>query len=117
MHVIIICMYEKGGMKNNREKVATSFKTLKGRKLCGPGSDLAEFRTHPSSFNFGMKRIRLKKAENVATPFFPITSLWGFFPTLRAANSAVNSQIVQNFTLLRALMYAIFTCKYEKDRM
>ena len=31
MHVIIICMYEKGGMKNNRAKVATSFKTLKGR--------------------------------------------------------------------------------------
>ena len=38
-----------------------------------------------------------------------------FFRLLRAANSVVHGQIWPNFKLIQAIMYVIFTCKYEKD--
>ena len=38
-----------------------------------------------------------------------------FFRRLRAANSVVRGLIWPNFELIQALMYAIITCKYEKD--
>ena len=50
MHVIITCKYEKDRMKNSREKVATSIFRRSGAGNCGPGLDLAEFLTHPSSY-------------------------------------------------------------------
>ena len=40
-----------------------------------------------------------------------------FFRRSRAANSAVSCRIWQKFELLQALMDAIITCKYEKDRI
>ena len=43
--------------------------------------------------------------------------LWGFFRRLRAANSTVRDPIRLKFELVRALMHAIVTCKYEKERM
>ena len=33
----------------------------------------------------------------------------------RAANSVVSGRIWPNFELIQALMYVIFTCKYDKD--
>ena len=60
MHVLIACKYEKDQMKNSGENVMTSFsplksqwdffQTLKGSQLRSPRSDLAEFRTHSSSY-------------------------------------------------------------------
>ena len=45
------------------------------------------------------------------------SKLWGFFHTLRGANSAGSSQIWPNFKQLPALMHVIITCKYEKDQI
>ena len=53
--------------------------------------------------------------ENVMTSFFPIISLWDFFHTLRAANSAVLGPIWPNFELVRDVMDVLVTCKYEED--
>ena len=58
MHVLIACNNEKDQMKNGGENVVTKFsplqvgffQTLKGSQLCSPWSDLAEFRTHSSSY-------------------------------------------------------------------
>ena len=56
--------------------------------------------------------------EKVATPFFIIISLWGFFSTLeRAATSAVGGPIWLNFELLRDPMHVINISKYKKDRI
>ena len=49
MHIIIICKYEKDCMKNSREKVVTLFLPLLPY-LHSPWPDLAEFRTHSSSY-------------------------------------------------------------------
>ena len=38
-----------------------------------------------------------------------------FFRCSRAANSVVHDQIWPNFKLIKALIYVIITCKYEKD--
>ena len=38
-----------------------------------------------------------------------------FFTRSRAATSVVRGQIWLNFKLIKALMYVIITCKYEKD--
>ena len=72
MYVIVTCKYEMDPIKNSREKVATPFfiiisswrfffQTLKGSYLRSRWSDLAEFRTPPSShachqseFSFGI---------------------------------------------------------------
>ena len=51
MHVPDTYKIKMDRINSYREKVATSiFLTLKGSKLCSPRSDLAKFRTHPSSY-------------------------------------------------------------------
>ena len=61
MYVLIACKYEKDLKKNSGDNVMTSFHflhyksmgfflTLKGSQLRSPWSDLAEFRTHSSSY-------------------------------------------------------------------
>ena len=60
MHVLITCKYENDQMKNSGENVMMSFfsiisltdffQMLKGSQLRSPWSDLAEFRTHSSSY-------------------------------------------------------------------
>ena len=50
MHVIISCKYEKDRMNHSREKVATSILDAQGQVTLFTRSDLAEFRTHPSSY-------------------------------------------------------------------
>ena len=59
MHVLIACKYEKDQMKNGGENVTSFsplyvygifFQMLKGSQLRSPWSDLAEFRTHLSSY-------------------------------------------------------------------
>ena len=53
--------------------------------------------------------------ENGDNVVFPIASLWDFFRRSRTGNSVVPVRIVLNFELIQAFMYAIVTCKYEKD--
>ena len=55
--------------------------------------------------------------ENVMTSFFPIISLWDFFIRPRAANSAVLGPIWPNFELVRDVMDALVTCKYDVSSM
>ena len=50
MHVIITCKYEKYLIKNSREKVATAIFGPSSAGNSMKGSDLTEFRTHPSSY-------------------------------------------------------------------
>ena len=45
--------------------------------------------------------------EKVATPFFQIITL--------SIAMETSGQILPNLELIRALMYVIITCKYEKD--
>ena len=88
MHVLIACKYEKDQMKNSGENVMTLFfsivslwdffQTLKASQLRSSWSDLAEFRTHSSSYvyhhylyKYEMNPI-INVRENVMTPFFPL---------------------------------------------
>ena len=136
MHIITTCKYEKDRMKNSREKLATSILRRSRAGNCGPGLDLAEFRTHPSSYVWHRfckyEKDPIKTAEktwrhrfhhyksmeifsNARDTVFPIISLWRFFPRSRAANTVVCVRIWPNFELIQNLMYVIVTCKYEKD--
>ena len=84
--------------------MATSvFLTLKGRKLCGPWSDLAAFRTHPSSHIYHHYLLQVRKGSDREQPrksgntVFPIIRLWGFFFRFSmAANSVVGSGRISN---------------------
>ena len=44
-----------------------------------------------------------------------IISLWGYFPRLRAANSAVHGRIWPNIELSRTLIVVLIFCKNEED--
>ena len=66
-----------------------------------------------------MKRIRSRTAEKNWRHRFshynkPVVI---FFRRSRAANSAVGGQMRPKFELFRALMHAIITCKFQKERM
>ena len=83
------------------------FQTLKGSQPRSPWSDLAEFRTHSSSYVYHRylqvwnesdeKRLR-KRDDN-------------FFPT------ETSDCIWPYFQLILSLMHAPITCKYEKDQI
>ena len=65
-----------------------------------------------------MKRIRLRTAEKKWRHHFSHYKHMGiFFSLSRAANSAVGGPIKPKFEIVRALMYVIIACKYEKDQM
>ena len=123
MHVIITCKYEKDRMKNSPEKKwqqrfldAQGLKTLwsgVGSGRISKSSKLLCMSSLPTS----MKRIRRKTAEKKWQHRFSNYKSIGIFRRLRAANSALGGQIAANDELLRALIYAILSCKYEKDRI
>ena len=46
---------------------------------------------------------------------FPIISIWEFFQTSRAANSAVPGRIGPKFELMRDIMVVLLTCMNEED--
>ena len=48
---------------------------------------------------------------------FPNVSLWMFFRRSRAPNSEGSGPIWPNFNLIRDLMPAFITCKFDKDRI
>ena len=77
-------------------------------------SDLAEFRTHPSSHVRGCDQEQTRKSGDIV---LPAISLWEFFRRSRAADSAVDGPIRPKFEIVRALKHVIVTCKYEKKRM
>ena len=88
------------------------FHTLKGSQLRGPWSDLAEFRTHSSSYVYHRylqvwnesDQKRSRKRDDVV------------FPTVTLSVAMETSgSIWLNFGLIQALMHVLITWKYEKD--
>ena len=53
--------------------------------------------------------------DNAWTTFSPYKVFGDFFKRSRADNSATRGRIWLNFELVRALMYVVVPCKYEKD--
>ena len=79
---------------------------------------LAEFRTHLSFYLCPhclqvLKGSDEKKRRKCDDVIFSIISLWDFFQTLKG--SQLRSPISPNFKLIQALMYIIFSCKYEMN--
>ena len=72
-----------------------------------------------SSLPASMKRIRSRAAEknwrHRSSHYNKPVGI--FFRRSRAANSAVGGRMRPKFELFRALMHAIITCKYKKERM
>ena len=110
-------------INSNMEKVATSiFRRSRAANSVVRGRIWPNFRNHPSSYvchpylqiEKGSDQEQLRTSGNTV---FPIISLWGFFRSSRATNSAAGGLIWPNFKLFRAFMHVIITCKYEKDRM
>ena len=84
----------------------------------GRGSNQDLLRGSQTLYRVAIKAGLYRKAVQVCIiPNITTISLWGFFPTLKAANSAVYGLILPNFELLQALMHVIVTCQYEKDWM
>ena len=88
------------------------FQTLKGSQLRSLWSDLAEFRTHSSSYVYhGYLQVcnesdqkPLRKCDDAV------------FPTVTLSVAMETSgRIWPNFELIQALMHVLITCKYEKD--
>ena len=86
MHVIITCKYEKGLIKNNREKVATPFFPIitlsvamaTSRRILPNFKHIQALMYVIVTCKYEMDPIKHSR-EKVATPFFIIISLWGFF--------------------------------------
>ena len=120
MHVIVTCKYGNERMKNSRGKVETSFfpslpyllpwKPVVGSSRISNSSNLSCM----ISLSASMKRIRSRTAENKWRHRFSNCRPMGiFFGRSREANSAVGGPI----RLVRALLYVIMTCNYQKDWM
>ena len=85
---------------------------LKGSQLRSLWSDLAEFRTHSSSYVYHhylqvwnkSDQTRLRKCDDTV------------FPTVTLSVAMETSgRIWPNFELIQALIHVLITCKYEKD--
>ena len=85
---------------------------LKGSQLRSPWSDLAEFRTHSSSYvyhrylqeRYESNQKRLRKRDDVR------------FRTVTLSVAMETSGCIwPNFELIQALMHILISCKYEKD--
>ena len=120
MHVLIACKYEKDLMKNRRDNVMKFsiislwdfFQTLKARQLCSPWSDLAEFRTHSSSYVYHRylqvwNESDQKRSRKRDDAVFPTVTL--------SVAMETSGRIWPNFELIQALMHFLITWKYEKD--
>ena len=112
MHTIITCKYEKQMRKSGNSvfpiiSLCGLFQTLyMAANSAVRGRIWPNFSCMPS-LPVSMKRIGRKTAEKK----------WQhrLFRRSRAGNSVVRGRIWSNFELIQALMYAIVTCKYEKD--
>ena len=107
--------------KNSQEKVETlgfssflPWKQVVGSGRISNSSKLSCVLSLPAS----MKRMRSRTSEKELRHRFSLYKPMGiFFRRSRAANSAVVGPIRPKFKLIRALMYIIIACKYEKDRI
>ena len=80
MHVIIICMYEKGGMNKQPRKSGNIVYDAQGQVTLWSGVGSGRISNSPKLiFNFGMKRIRLKKLKMWQHRFFPLQVYGDFF--------------------------------------
>ena len=92
MHVIITCKYEKGQIKNSREKVASPFFSIITLSVAMETSS----RIWPNFKLIQALVYVIVTCKNEMDPFknsqekggntiFPIISLWGFFQTLKGS--------------------------------
>ena len=84
---------------------------LKGSQLRSPWSDLAEFRTHSSSYVYDHylqvgNESNQKRSRKCDDTVFPTVTL--------SVAMETSGRIWQNFELIQALIHVIITCKYEK---
>ena len=124
MHVIIACKFKKEQMKNSREKVETPFfpiitlsVTMETSGWIWPNFELIQALMYVINTCKYEKDPIKNDREKVETSFFPLYAYGDFFRRSRAANSLFGGPIRLKFELVRALMHAFVTCKYEKDRM
>ena len=88
------------------------FQTLKGSQLRSPWSDLAEFRTHSSSYVYHPYLQVLNESDQKRSRKCDDT----VFPTVTLSVAIETSgRIWPNFELIQALIHVLITCKYEED--
>ena len=88
------------------------FQTLKGSQLRSPWSDLADFRTHSSSYAYH----RYLQVWNESDKKRSRKRDDAIFPTITLSVAMeISGRIWPNFELIQALMHVLITCKYEKD--
>ena len=117
MHVLIACKYEMDQMKNSSVifsiiSLWDFFQTLKGSQLRGPWSDLAEFRTHSSSYIYNhylqvWNESDQKRSRKCDGTVFTTVTL--------SVAMETSGRIWPNFELIQALIHVLITCKYVKD--
>ena len=87
---------------------------LKGSQLRSLWSDLAEFRTHSSTYLY-FRYLQVWNESDQKRSRKPDDAV---FPTVTLSVAMETSgRIWLNLELIQALMHVLITCKYEKDQM